>query len=149
MPDKRTAKSCHQSAYGGGWITAAQKLAEMACERAAGDKTLGIKFWELDPWVAVFRREATHASRLLLTPFAFEAVRRALVSPQGRRVRTLGAPFFREMVAEEQKKLTAELERLESAKLPEAVDTLQTPRPMRRPGKSMREKLMDGPEEEN
>lgn len=146
MAKNRTLKSCYESRYGGGWITAAKRLAEMACERAAGDNTLGSRFWMRPPWDKVFIREVTFANRLLATPFAFEAIVRALVSRDGRRVRTLGAPFFKPMIEIEQRKLDLEQQRLDVAVIPEAVDTLEKPRPIKRAGKSIREKVeLDGP----
>lgn len=145
MAARRSEKNCFESQYGGGWISAHQRLAEMACERIAGENTLGARFWTQKRWLSVFRREATHASRLLSVPFTFEAIRRALVSPRGRRVQTLGAPFFREMIQTEQRKLDVENQRLETVPLPEPINTLEKPRPLRRHGKSVREKLTDAP----
>jgi hypothetical protein len=147
MAKDRTAKSCYESAYGGGWVTARQRLAEMACERIAGTQTLGTRFWMQEPWDKVFRREQALASRLIDSPFSVEAIMRAWVSPRGRNVRTLGAPFFRPIVEIEQRKLDLELNRLETAPVPEIINTQETPRPMKRVGRSVREKLADAPTE--
>lgn len=149
MAKRRTEKSCYESAYEGGWLTAVQKLAELACERIAGYRTLGTEFWKLNPWDKIYRREATHAARLLTTPFAFDVIVRAWVSPQGRYVRTLGAPYFLQLVQLEQNKADFERKNLELALLPEDIDIYQKPRPIQRHGKSIREKLEDGQNKEN
>lgn len=142
MAKRRTEKSCYESKYGGGWITAAQWLAEKACEREEGRETLGTEFWKLKPWDAVYRREATHANTLLRR-FAVQAITNAWESPGGRRVRTLGAPFFVAMVEKEDRRLKTQTDSLNKIQLPPATNTLETPRPVKRSGKSILEKLRD------
>jgi hypothetical protein len=143
---RRTEKSAYESRYGGGWITASQRLAEMACERNAGPTTLSTEFWRYVPWVTIFRREATFASRLLQR-FTFTAIVNAFESRDGRRVRSLGAPFFVQFVEREQQKLDYQQQQLDKISKPEVVDTMQTPRPMKRAGISMRQKLEEyGPQ---
>jgi hypothetical protein len=139
--DNRTNKRCFESRYDGGWISGSQRLAEMACERIAGETTLGAKFWNQKPWTSVFRREVTHANRLLATPFAIEAIIKAWVSRDGRRVRTLGAPFFVSMIQIEQRKLDLENKNLDTSVTPQSMNTLETPRPFQRENRSIREKL--------
>lgn len=142
MAENRTAKSCYESRYGGGWITAAMRLAEMACERIADSTTLGNRFWQNEPWDKVFVRELTFANRLLKN-YSIEAIATAYVSKAGRRVKSLGAPFFKEMIAVEQRGLDLKTNRLEMADKPEIVNTLEKPRPIKRAGKSIRERLAD------
>lgn len=140
MSKNRTEKSRYQSQYGGGWITAPQRLGEMACERIAEGSPLGPNFWRRKQWSGVFRREVTHANKLLAS-FAIEAIMRAWNSPRGRIIRSLGAPFLRPLIEEEQRKFAAEEKRIDRAPLPETINTLEKPRPSRRHGKSIREKL--------
>jgi hypothetical protein len=142
MVQKRTEKRSYESHYGGGWITASQRLAELACERIAGESTLGTEFWKRHPWSAIFRREVTFANRLLAA-FSFQAVASAFESREGRHVRTLGTDFFKKFVEREQRRLSLQAERMSQEPTPDTVDTLETPRPMKRAGKSMRQKLED------
>ena len=141
MPDDRTPSSCYESKYGGKWITAPKRLAEFACERIAGEDTLGNQFWSRSPWDKTFVREITHANKLL-KDFSIEAITKAWGSWEGRRVRTLGAPFFRTMVELEQRKLDLKASVLEKETKPADIDVNEKPRAPIRINKSIREKLL-------
>lgn len=140
MAKQRTSVSKYESRYGGGWITAGQRLAEMACERIAGEKGLGLRFWNTTPWSSVYRREAAHASRLLKR-FEAEAIMGAWEAPGGRGCRTLGAPWFLQYIVAAQEELTMSTRRVMEATVPDPVDTRQRPRPMKQHGRSLLETI--------
>jgi len=80
------------------------------------------------------------ASKLLET-FTAEAIFQALKQPAARRVVSLGAPWFLEIVAVEQQKIENRQARIEESIVPEIVDVNIGPAQRKRTGKSMREKL--------
>jgi hypothetical protein len=142
MAKNRTDKSCYESQYEGGWVTGAQRLAEIACERKAEsqDETLNPVFWQSPPWATQFRQQINHANNLLKT-FSMAAVLAALRRSDARRVYSLGAPFFKPLVQMEQHKLTLQEKRIENAKVIETGNTKELPRPVRKSGRSVRDKL--------
>lgn len=144
MADKKTDKCQYESQYGGGWITAAQRLAELACERKASlkDETLNPLFWKNEPWTAQFRQQITHANRLL-KEFEVAAILAALRNPQARKVHSLGAPFFKPLIIMEQHRLSIRQQRVDNSPIPEAANTNELPRPRTKVGRSTREKLSD------
>lgn len=142
MAKKRTAKSCFESAYGGGWISGAQRLAEIACERKAASKkeSLVTHFWRQPHWATIFRSQINMANRLL-AEFDLEAVMAALRTTSGQRAFSLGAPFLKTLVQFEQRKLELQKQRIETAVIPEQGQTNEPPRPARKTGRSVRDKL--------
>lgn len=68
MPARRTAASKYPSRYGKSrWVTAAQYLAEVMCERRARaeKKTLPPEFWKDEHWGNLYRQQVAAASRLI------------------------------------------------------------------------------------
>jgi hypothetical protein len=68
MASKRSAASKYPSKYGKSrWVTAAQWLAELMCERRARAerKTLPPEFWKDGFWGAVYRQQVAAANRLM------------------------------------------------------------------------------------
>jgi hypothetical protein len=102
VPEK-SQKSNFQSAYGGGYISAAQYLAEVACERIAAKdkKALPPKFWNLDSWKKIFLMQIRFANSLLklYAPQAIVAAFR-----RSKNVYSLGAKFWDKALEEEQVK---------------------------------------------
>ncbi len=142
MAKERTDKSCYESSYAGGWISAAQRLAEIACERKASsqNEVLVPLFWQHDIWAKQFRQQINHANRLI-KEFSMAAVLAALRRPDARRVYSLGAPFFKPLVEAEQHKLILQEKRIDNAPTPEAGNIAEPPRPVTRVGRSLRDKL--------
>jgi len=67
MPEKYSNSCRYTSRYGGGWITAAQYLAEIMCERQAQRKEQGlcVKFWNSQPWKKQYMLQLLTANKLL------------------------------------------------------------------------------------
>ena len=67
MPRNQTVKSAYRSAYGGGFISASQYIAEILCEKLAikQSKRLFFKFWNDKEWKKFFLYQITLANRLL------------------------------------------------------------------------------------
>lgn len=133
----------YESSYNArGKISAAQRLAEIACERVAelDGKSLGSKFWNHDDWKRPYSTQIRNANALLKI-YEFEAIRRAWEANP--RVRSLGAGFFREFVEIEQNRLEAEFKRAETAPIIKVSRTDEKPRPGLSNGRSARSKLRD------
>lgn len=144
MAKDKTEKSCYESNYGGGWITAGQRLAEMACERKAAsqEETLVPMFWQQGVWNTLFRQQINHANKLL-KEHDIAAIMAALRRSDARRVYSLGAPFFKPMVQQEQQKLELQRKRIDNAPLPQPSNTKALPRPVTRVGRSLKDRLKD------
>lgn len=142
MAENRTVKSCYESAYGGGWITAAQRLAELSCEHKAkmSGETLISTFWQVPPWNKYFLQQINHANRLL-KKYDMSAIINAWRHPQAKRVYSLGAPHFIPIIEGEQRKIDLHRKNIENAKVLEIQDTKEAPRPQRKEGRSLKEKL--------
>jgi hypothetical protein len=144
MAEAKSEKCKYESQYGGGWITASQRLAELACERKAAsqNETLSPLFWQHKLWQTQFRQQITHANRLL-KEFDGAAILAALRRPEAKRVYSLGAPFFKPLVQAEQYKLEARQKRVEQAPVLKAANTKELPRPGTKVGRSLKDKLND------
>jgi hypothetical protein len=121
-------------------LSAAQKLAEMMCERIAAKegKGLGTRFWLEPEWSKIFNFQMSMA-RAVLKLYAVEAIMRALRANP--RVYSLGAPFFQAGIQREQKKVEAEQTRALNASTIELSSTTEAPRIGIRPGRSARVRL--------
>jgi hypothetical protein len=105
----QTDKSRYASRYAPGtFVTAAQWLAEWACEReaAAAGKELSRHFWKDPVWEKKYLRQL-RAAQGLLKLYSPRAVGNALRGKEGKRVRSLGAPWLDDLVRAEQAKLDA------------------------------------------
>lgn len=140
-PGSRATKASYESSYGATRrITAAQRLAELACERIAADQGRGLaaRFWNTPAWREPFTVQKRFAD-ILLKLYDAEAVMRAF--RENPRVRSLGAPFFHEDLRRHQKQLEAERARALNAAPIETQSTTAAPRTGARPGRSARARL--------
>ncbi len=104
---ERPSESCQfQSRYGGGYITAAQWLVELVCERLArkNKTTLPHLFWGRVEWRKTFLLQVQKASALL-KKYSLPAITAALKTPDGQRAYSLGAAWVEEIIMAEQVKL--------------------------------------------
>ena len=104
-----SAKRPFLSRFGGGYISAAQYLAEFSCERKAKGQGRGLlpRFWELRQWRILFRHQVKQAN-LLLEKYDWRAVWRAWEAlPQ---TYSLASPLLVKRAAEEQGRLPAAVE---------------------------------------
>jgi hypothetical protein len=148
MAKKASEHSRYESRYGGGWVAPQQILAEVMCERqAAKEKTsLPAKFWELPRWKKTFLLQLRLALKLLEKHHP-SVISRAIRSPEGKKVFSFGAPFFKDVLVREQEKYDAEIASLAAAPPPppppEPTADTEKPRPDFAPRRSLRSKLED------
>ena len=119
MAKERSDNSKYQSRHGGGWITPAQFLAELMCERFAKKNGQDIppKFWYKDPWKKEFFKQLSIANRLL-EKYDPAIVSKALRSPEGKKIVSLGAPWLKKLIDyEEYKFKEVNTEKVEESKL--------------------------------
>lgn len=122
--------------------TAAQHLAELACERQAArvGQQLVARFWNTDAWRAAYNTQLRHANALVKV-YDPQAIMKAF--REQKHVYSLGAGFFNEHLARTQKALDKQREQVDKAPAIEATDTTQAPRRGVSPGKSAKSKLRD------
>ena len=119
MAKERSDNSKYQSRHGGGWITPAQFLAELMCERFAKKNGQDIppKFWYKDPWKKEFFKQLSIANRLL-EKYDPAIVSKALRSPEGKKIFSLGAPWLKKLIDyEEYKFKEVNIEKIEESKV--------------------------------
>ena len=138
MAKNRSDSSKYESRHGGGWITSAQFLAEVMCERYAkkNGEELVYKFWNVDFWKKEFFKQLAFAKKLLLV-YEPHIISRALRSKEGKSVFSLGAPWLKKIIELEQRKF-------KSADTSKVIDTTELP--IRKPFqsfKSLMKKLKD------
>lgn len=104
MAKKRTDDSRYESRHGGGWITPAQFLAEVMCERTAkqNNEELASKFWNKPRWKKEFFKQLNLANNLL-KQYDSAIVSKALRSKEGKKIFSLGAPWLKKLIEVEQK----------------------------------------------
>jgi hypothetical protein len=106
MAEKRSDNSKYESRYGGGWITPAQFLAEVMCERTAKSQgnELPPKFWNLSRWKKEFLKQLTLANKLV-NKYDPSLISKALRSPQGKKIFSLGAKWLKDILEKESFKI--------------------------------------------
>ena len=138
MAKERSSNSRYESRHGGGWITPAQFLAELMCERFAKQNRQDIppKFWDKQPWKKEFFKQLSLANKLL-EKYDPALVSKALRSQEGKKIFSLGAPWLKKIIELEQRKF-------KSADTSKVIDTTELP--IRKPfqsSKSLMKKLKD------
>lgn len=119
MAKDRSINSKYQSRHGGGWITPAQFLAELMCERFAKKNGQDIppKFWYKEPWKKEFFKQLSIANRLL-EKYDPAIISKALRSPEGKKIFSLGAPWLKKLIDyEEYKFKEVNIEKIEESKV--------------------------------
>lgn len=153
MAKQQTEKSRFHSKYGAEFVTAAQYLAEVMCEREAqkNKDALPMFFWKTKKWERKFLTQLQHANASLKV-FAVEVILRALRSKKGSRIYSFGAqqillPLFereQEVYAKEMATMNVATE----SDNPETVVGDKSPRPSFQGKQSLLSKLreLDGEE---
>jgi hypothetical protein len=147
---ERSEASPYPSKYApGAWVSAAQRLAELMCERQALSKkqALPLRFWQLPHWEAEYRKQLRFANALFKL-FRPAAVGVALRTPRGRKVYSLGATWFDDAVRAADERLAREeaaLREIQEAARANPPPPAAGPAPQTRPaftgGKSTANKL--------
>lgn len=106
MAENRSNSSKYESRYGGGWITPAQFLAEVMCERSAKKDNLDLppKFWNLTIWKKEFLKQLNLANRLI-SKYDPALISKSLRTPQGKKIFSLGAKWLKDILEKESKKI--------------------------------------------
>ncbi len=119
MAKERSKNSRYESRHGGGWITPAQFLAEVMCERYAKQNRQDIppKFWYKEPWKKEFFKQLSLANKLL-EKYDPALVSKALRSSEGKKIFSLGAPWLIKLIEyEEHKFKEADQEKVEKVEV--------------------------------
>lgn len=126
MAAERSEKSPFESKYGGGWVTAAQYLAEGMVARQARTKGADVphRFWNKPQWKRDFLVQLRHAASLLML-YDAEAIIRVLRAG-GKKAFTLSAPWLDPLFQVEHDRLLKERERRQSETVEQAPQTLPT-----------------------
>lgn len=130
MADKESNKSRYESRYGGNWLSPAQYIAELMCERVAkkNKKDLPLKFWNLPAHKRNFMVTILAANALLKLYHPKAVIAAIRKSPT---VYSLRAPWLDAIIQEEQEKLDKFVEEIKTAPSPspaEDVNTSEKPR---------------------
>lgn len=143
---KKTSKTKFTSNYGAnGPITAAQKIVEILCERAAArdHKKLTDKFWETKDWKSFFLMQLIQANKLL-KQFSPEAIIAALNNRKAARFFSLRLKAFVDVIESEQAKITAFEKQAEAAEPAAPLETtVEAPRTQPQVKRSNLSKLKD------
>ena len=139
MAKERTKKSKYHSRYAESYVSAAQYITEIICERksAMSKQDLPVRFWQLKEWQKYFRFQIKTANALL-KKYHEKAVVKALLDPRGERIGSLNNPNLIPLIEEFQKQVEIEMAAV-PAELPK-ININEKPRQL---PKTKLEKLMD------
>lgn len=114
---QRSKKSNYKSRYGGEYISAAQYLTELICEKRGEyeGNDLPAQFWRMDKWSRFFR-EQVGAANDLLSRYSDKAIIAAV--GKLKRLYSLRNPLVEQYCKEEQAKLNV-LDKMERTVIPE------------------------------
>lgn len=135
------SKCTYLSSYGATRkLTAAQKLAEIACERKADHerRSLPARFWESPEWSHAYLAQLRAANRLLKV-YPPEVIFRTLQAAP--HVWSLGVDFLRERLDAEDGRYRSEMKRARETAPPQVHTTVATPRQGVSSGRSVRSRL--------
>lgn len=143
MAKDQTDKSRYQSRYSSSFVTAAQYITELICEKHAkyNKKDLMHEFWKLPEWAKHFRQQIPTASKLL-TKYSASAIIQALQSKAAWNIYSLRAPHLIPLIEQEEVIVKAKIESLANAAPIERADVNE--KPIEKKGKpSLKDKLME------
>lgn len=107
MAKTRSEVSRYPSKYSPkGWVTSAQFICELLCEKKAankGDGDLPLQFWKQKEWQAYFAFQSKHVNKLLET-YDPEAIINAI---KKRNIWSAGAKWVDKVIAKEQREIDA------------------------------------------
>lgn len=97
--NKRTEKRSFESRFGGGWISAAQYLAETMCARNAkfNRTELPPKFWNDKPWKNYYLYQIKLANSLLKN-YSHQIIFQALRTFNGIKAISLKSPYLKKEI---------------------------------------------------
>lgn len=103
MAKERSDKSPYNSRYSEGYVSAAQYITELVCEKKARKekKELPIFFWKLAEWEKYFKSQIGSANQLL-RKYDGAAIIKALMSPKMFSTYSLRAPWLLDEIIAQQ-----------------------------------------------
>lgn len=140
MAENQTIESRYESKYGGGFVTPAQYIAEMVCERMAkkDKKDLPYKFWNDDSWKMTFKSQLLAVLGLLKIGYSPIVIIAALKTCPN--LYSLRVKWFDKYLKAENEKY----KRIEASKtVLNTVSVNEQPRPAFKDKESIRDKLRD------
>ncbi len=141
MTQERTDRSKYKSPSTGEYCTAAQYAAEIMCQRMAENKNEGslcYKFWNTAKWKKVYIRQVTEANKLV-KQYGDEAVVKAILSPSGSKIYSLGFPDIGKLIGKFKQELDKASKKAANSK---DYDIPENPSQMQ-PLKSKKEGILD------
>lgn len=116
MAKERTETSRYQSRFSNSFVTAAQYITELICEKQArlNKKDLVHEFWKLPDWEKYFKQQIPTAYKLL-KKYSAAAIISALQSTKAWNIYSLRAPHLIPIIEDEQKVFEAKQESLARA----------------------------------
>ena len=105
MPENPTDKSRYKSPSSGDYITCAQYVAEVMCNRMAEKENVGSqahKFWNLPKWKKHYQYQVVLANRLV-KKYPEAAIVKAINSPECKRMYSLRFPPLESIIQKYQK----------------------------------------------
>lgn len=105
MPDQPTEKSRYKSPSSEGYVTCAQYIAEIMCNRMAEKENVGSqahKFWNLPKWRKHFQYQVILANRLV-KKYTESAIVKAIHSPECSRMYSLRYPPLESIIQKYEK----------------------------------------------
>jgi hypothetical protein len=141
MATNESNESRYQSAYGGNWVTPAQRIAEIMCERLAKQKKidLPVKFWNLPAWKRTFMQQILAANSLLKV-YKPKSILTALKREP--KAYSLRAAWLIAVIKEEEDK-QERIEKVEETPSTPVLSTTEQPRVSFSPTKSKLSKLRE------
>lgn len=140
--DKQTENSRYPSKYTDGYVTAAQYITELICEKIAAceKRELGRKFWNDPTWLKKYKHQMVIANRMLKL-YSPKAIIEGIRACKVWNLTSLAHPTLKHLIAQEQKKLDNQ----PIAKEIEQLDVTQKPRPtFSKPGVFNKLRSLDG-----
>lgn len=106
MATKKSESNRYESRYGGNYISPAQFIAELMCERIGkkNGQDLAVCFWKLPAWKKQFLLQVMHANSLLKL-YSPKAIINALTNDK--KAYSLKAPWLADSIQQEQDKIDA------------------------------------------
>lgn len=138
MAKRRTQKCSYHSRYNESYITAAQYITELICEKAAHQEhgDLPLQFWKLKRWVNYYKYQIKHAYKLL-KQFPAQAIIDTLLHPRTKNVYSLANPILMQIIPDFIKTKDENINPKRS--IPDST----TQQPMSKPRKNIVSKLKD------
>lgn len=129
MAKDQTDKSRFKSRFSDSFVTAAQYITELICEKEArqAGRDLSREFWKLPEWEKQYRNQIPTAYKLL-KKYSAAAIINALNGPQAWKIYSLRAPHLIPLIETEQTIYEVKQQNIANAPVVERPDVTKPPR---------------------